>query len=195
MVQARSGKRLDARRWGQRIRGYPAAMPRARDPVEDFDQRQRSAMLQVARSLTLGTICDPEDLVHEAFERVLRLPERPAIASTQAYLCSVMKNLFVDWCRSSARAPARLPDQPPEQDPAPPAEAESLWAQVGDAELLAAIERLHPERLRQAYELHAQGLRYREIAAKLRAPEGTIATWLHEARKQLRQRLTGRVAP
>jgi RNA polymerase sigma-70 factor (ECF subfamily) len=63
------------------------------------------------------------------------------------------------------------------------------WALVADEDFLAAVDRLRPEKLREAYRLHATGLRYREIARRMEVPEGTVGSWLTGARSQLRHLL------
>jgi len=63
---------------------------------------------------------------------------------------------------------------------------EERWAQVSDQQFLDAIRQLKPEKLQQAYRLHARGLRYREIARQMGVPEGTVGAWLTGARDQLR---------
>ncbi|MEH1102832.1 RNA polymerase sigma factor [Micromonospora sp. CPCC 205561] len=58
-------------------------------------------------------------------------------------------------------------------------------------DLLDALDALRPE-LAEAVTLRdVLGLGYREIAALLGLPEGTVKSRIHEARRQLRRRLSG----
>jgi RNA polymerase sigma-70 factor (ECF subfamily) len=53
-----------------------------------------------------------------------------------------------------------------------------------------AVQRL-PERYREVIHLfHVEQLSYKEIATTLDVPMGTVMTWLHRARAQLREQLT-----
>jgi RNA polymerase sigma factor (sigma-70 family) len=56
-------------------------------------------------------------------------------------------------------------------------------------DLLAALGRLSPEMADAVALRDVLGLGYREIAAFLQVPEGTVKSRIHEARLQLRQRL------
>ncbi len=58
--------------------------------------------------------------------------------------------------------------------------------------LEAAVAEL-PERYRQVVTLfHVQQLSYQQIATVMNVPIGTVMTWLHRARAQLRTKLAGR---
>jgi RNA polymerase sigma factor (sigma-70 family) len=83
------------------------------------------------------------------------------------------------WC-------ARAPPPPP----APTTRADDALEQAeGRTQLAAAIARL-PDDHREALLLfHQEQLSYREIAAVLEVPIGTVMTWLHRARQKLRAEL------
>jgi RNA polymerase sigma-70 factor (ECF subfamily) len=71
---------------------------------------------------------------------------------------------------------------------APSADALLERAQTGRA-LEAAVARL-PDRYREVIQLfHVEQLSYKEIATTLDVPMGTVMTWLHRARGQLRRTL------
>jgi len=73
----------------------------------------------------------------------------------------------------------------------PEPEQVERWRSVDDRQLLAAVEALAPGRIREAYQLHVEGLRYRQIAERLGVPEGTVGSDLSIARRQLRRLLLG----
>ena len=165
----------------------------ARSRFEDFARRERGVLLGIARKLCAGGAIDPEDLVQEALERAFRQRHRldgQPDPARRAFTRTAMTNHFLDLCRK------RQTERPAGDDPAVEAVAspermeEERWAQISDQQFLDAIRKLEPEKLQQAYRLHARGLRYREIARQLGVPEGTVGAWLTGARDQLRALLS-----
>ena len=87
-------------------------------------------------------------------------------------------------------APAELPDPS-----APRADEVLERAQTGEV-LAAAVAALPPNYREVVHLFHVEQLSYKEIAATLGVPMGTVMTWLHRARSRLRQELEGKeVAP
>ncbi|MEU6076503.1 RNA polymerase sigma factor [Micromonospora sp. NPDC047074] len=62
-------------------------------------------------------------------------------------------------------------------------------------DLLDALDSVRPEFAEAVTLRDVLGLGYREIAALLDVPEGTVKSRIHEARRQLRQRLSGDPEP
>jgi RNA polymerase sigma-70 factor (ECF subfamily) len=166
----------------------------ARSRFEDFARHERSALLGIARRLCSGGSIDPEDLVQEALERAFRQRQRldgQPDAARRAFTRTAMTNHFLDLCRKRQTERAAADPGPAVEAAASPERAEpEQWMVVSDEQFLAAIRRLRPDKLQQAYQLHARGMRYREIARQLGAPEGTVGAWLTGARDQLRQLLS-----
>src|SRR5262249_10964894 len=135
---------------------------------------------------------DPDDLVQDtlvrAYEKIGQLdPER----SCRAWLVTVLRNLFLDYCRSESARPRSHPlDEKSlviaEPDPSPqPPWHDSTPEQVGHA--MAQLE----EKLRVPFELFEYGGKsYEEIAAILNIPIGSVGTRLRTARQELRELLT-----
>jgi len=74
-------------------------------------------------------------------------------------------------------------------DPAAPQADEAIARAQLSASLDRAVSAL-PERYREVIHLfHVEQLSYKEIASTLEVPIGTVMTWLHRARAQLRQEL------
>jgi RNA polymerase sigma-70 factor, ECF subfamily len=137
-----------------------------------------------------GSLCrnraECDDLVQDTFERALRYlaSGNEAPRNMRAWLVTVLRNSFIDRVRAQRATLREVDDCPaPERDPQP------VWANVTLADVRAAAAGLDDD-LRAAFELHyLEGLRYREIAARLSVPENTIASRLFRARKALRTRL------
>ncbi|RYZ18035.1 MAG: RNA polymerase sigma factor [Myxococcaceae bacterium] len=160
-----------------------------------FAVRHQPTLLAVARNLCGRNASDCEGLVHDVLLRALLKwdmlqswsePER------RAWLVRVLHTVFMDQCRS------QQPAAPPPITLAnvhallaePDAPAPGLWEHITEADLREAIATL-PYPLRRTFELHSQGLHHAEIGHQLGAPEGTVGTWLFQARFRLRERLRG----
>lgn len=152
-------------------------------------------MLRAAQNICRASHLDPEDLVHEALERALRQLESGSGPDplTVAFVTTVMTNRHIDLCRRR-RASGDTGEPPPEETGAPEADGAERWRVVSDERFQEAISSLRPQRIQDAYRLHAEGLRYRQIAARLGVAEGTVGADLTEARRQLREYLMDRAS-
>ena len=160
------------------------------DPGSKFDgafaATVRPKLSRIARRLT-GNMADQEDLVQTAFLIGLeKLPLEAMESNPAAWLIRAMKNRFIDDQRRKKNRQVDpsvdvINDIPmkPQDDMTP------RWAAVTSESLSRAIATL-PMEYRLCYELHAQGKKYREIAAHLRIPLNTVGTRLRKARDLLR---------
>jgi RNA polymerase sigma-70 factor (ECF subfamily) len=166
------------------------------DPqFEAFVRRHQLLLRGLARKLSGQSGVDPEDLVQETFERALRHFDALSLqgeGNQRAWLCTSLHNRFLDLCR---RRRTEVMEQPElrllriQQELSPAEQAQERWERISAEDFRAAIGRLKPN-LREAYELHVGGLKYRAIAQKLGVPEGTVGSWLFQARKELNELLT-----
>jgi RNA polymerase sigma-70 factor (ECF subfamily) len=149
---------------------------------------------------------EAEDLVQEVYTRAFRPSaiERFEDNSAEggggmrAWLFAICHNVFYSRIKREARQPAavdtffeesgteRRPDEPPPQWDGEPLNTEHI-----DAALKDAIEELKPEYREVLLMWGVEGLKYREIAAILEVPIGTVMSRLHRARKLLADRLLG----
>jgi RNA polymerase sigma-70 factor (ECF subfamily) len=130
---------------------------------------------------------DAEDLAQDTFVRAFvhfeRFdPERPVLP----WLIAIARRLCLDLLRRrkvmASSETMLLPSAPP--TPGPEGEA-SLREQLGLLE--CALDDLD-EGPREAIILfHIEGMSYRDIAAALEVPMGTVMTWLHRGRAQLKK--------
>ncbi|MBZ4407097.1 RNA polymerase sigma factor [Myxococcus faecalis] len=168
----------------------------AHEGFEEFAQRVRPMLVALAKRLCGQGGIDPEDLAQEALVRALvhhaALSAQPEPVY-RAWLCRALTNHFLDQCRKrrtelleQERRDIRLVR---EDVGSPDAVTGEMWERISDADLLKAIARLPNARVREAFELHAKGLRYRAIAQRMGVPEGTVGSWLFQARKELRELL------
>jgi len=161
------------------------------------------AVYRMALSLTRDPT-EADDVVQEVYARAFRpqavarfedmAPEGDAggTGGMRSWLFTITHNVFYSKVKRDARRGATvgeffgeasdgpLPDEPP-----PVWDQGDLdWEQV-DARLKAAIDQLKPEHRAVLLMWGVDGLKYREIAAILEVPIGTVMSRLHRARKQV----------
>lgn len=171
-----------------------ALMPKESHQFEKLSRDYRPLLLSLARKLSSRGSVEPEDLVQETLARALQEFDKLASASDAArrgWLCTTLTNRFFDLYRQRRAEQEQLPGLRLVQSEAvsPEEGLEEKWGEFSSEQFRAAVGRLKPKH-REAYELHAQGLRYREIAQKLGVPTGTVGAWISEARRELRGLLT-----
>lgn len=133
---------------------------------------------------------DAEDLAQDTFVRAFvhfeRFdPERPVLP----WLIAIARRLCLDLLRRR-KVMASVATMPASDPPAPEPDGEAalreqLWR------LERALDDLD-EGPREAIVLfHIEAMSYRDIAAALEVPMGTVMTWLHRGRAQLKKALEG----
>lgn len=122
---------------------------------------------------------DSEDAAQEAFLRLARTRlSFPDLRQAKAWLIVTVGNICKDMLRRQHRQDLNLDDYP-----------ELPATQAEGRELLSALLAL-PESYKTAVFLYYyEGYSVREIARAMGQPEGTVKSWLHRARKLLRQNL------
>ncbi len=157
---------------------------RAGDPraVQDLYTRHRAAALRLARSYRVGS--DAEDLVNEAFERVLAALRRGGgpEGAFRPYLYVTIRHLAVEWC-------SRRRDEAFDEVPEPVGlAAEAPAFDAADQRLVAAAFAELPDRWQAVlWQTAVEGRRPREIARALGIPANTVSVLAHRARERLRE--------
>jgi RNA polymerase sigma-70 factor, ECF subfamily len=154
-----------------------------------------------ALSLT-GTVPEASDLVQDTMEHALRsLARFKAGSNLKVWLITIMKNLFLDSCRSLKVRRRVLRPVPTMDDLEAPAQAADdrddvpLWARVSSEQFRAAAERLDPV-LRDVFRLRAVNqLSYAQIALQTGIPASTVGTRLNRARARLKEMLLRDLQP
>jgi RNA polymerase sigma-70 factor (ECF subfamily) len=148
---------------------------------------------------------EARDAAQETFVRAYAaMPTFDPSQPFAPWLLRIARNLCLDQLRRRLPARARVElDADPEEgapadlaDTAAPRADDSIErAQTGRI-LAAAVASLPPNYREVVHLFHVEQLSYKEIAATLGVPMGTVMTWLHRARAKLRQELEGKeVAP
>jgi RNA polymerase sigma-70 factor, ECF subfamily len=143
-----------------------------------------------------------EDLAQETFVRVFNNIDRydPRYRFS-SWIFKIATNLTIDAIRRrevetvsiDGSRNALTPDQieatsitlvSPDENPEQLLEARQLGAEIGDA-----IGRLRPEYRAAILLRHVEGREYQEIAEILSLPLGTVKTYIHRGRNELRESL------
>jgi RNA polymerase sigma-70 factor (ECF subfamily) len=139
-----------------------------------------------------GSNADAQDLTQDVFLRVFKslASFRSATGSFTVWLTRLTRNLLIDHYRRSKadRSTGSLDDHLPmlEEKSAVSGRAEGMLAGREASELLqTALQKLSPE-LRETVILRdLEEMEYREIAAALEIPEGTVKSRLNRGRAEL----------
>jgi RNA polymerase sigma-70 factor (ECF subfamily) len=132
---------------------------------------------------------DAEDVVQESFMKALGAFDRTPIADPKSWILRIVRNTAITHL-GRRRGPKMftLDDAPAVRDPAP--DPERRFAESSRrSQLRSAIERL-PSEFRDTLVLRdIENLSYKEIAAVLQVPIGTVMSRLSRARTILLQEL------
>jgi RNA polymerase sigma-70 factor (ECF subfamily) len=149
---------------------------------------------------------DAEDLVQETLAKAyVAFHQFTPGTNLRAWLHKILSNTFVNSYRKTRRQPAlATTDQwQTGADACAPvarsAEAEAL-DRLGDSEVLRALRDLPKDFRTAVYLADIEGYPYREVAAMMGTPIGTVMSRLHRGRDRLRRALaaygpSGRSAP
>jgi RNA polymerase sigma-70 factor, ECF subfamily len=128
---------------------------------------------------------DARDLVQDTFEHALRASDA-APANPRGYLAVMLKNLFIDRCRSLAARPNVVPLERDHEVATTEPEAAPPWGRVSIADVKTALAEIEPD-FRRVYEMHVFEQRtYEEIARELGIQRLTVGTRLTRTRQRLR---------
>jgi RNA polymerase sigma-70 factor (ECF subfamily) len=169
----------------------------------DFERQVRPYLAQLypaALRMTRNT-SDAEDLVQETLAKAyVAFHQFTPGTNLRAWLHKILANTFVNSYRKSRRQPALAASSDLQEDwqagrdlLAPvvrSAEAEAL-DRLGDSEVLRALRDLPTDFRTAVYLADIEGYPYREVAAMMGTPIGTVMSRLHRGRDRLRRALAG----
>jgi RNA polymerase sigma-70 factor (ECF subfamily) len=164
--------------------------------LDDLYRRQSASLVAHAHRI-LGNREDAEDVVHEAFVRVLRAdPDLEAPEALAAYLRAVVRNEALDRGtantrdrmarRANAAPPVDGTDAPVDLDALLAAAERPLEDRVCDDLTLAVALQMLSVRQRQCFALRfIDGLTVSEVAARLSISDGNVKRICHDARTRI----------
>jgi len=173
----------------------------ASDRQADFERQVRPYLAQLypaALRMTRNP-SDAEDLVQETLAKAyVAFHQFTPGTNLRAWLYKILSNTFVNSYRKTRRQPAlaTAPELADEwqtgTDASAPvarsAEAEAL-DRLGDSEVLRALRDLPTDFRTAVYLADIEGYPYREVAAMMGTPIGTVMSRLHRGRDRLRRAL------
>lgn len=149
---------------------------------------QINGLRRYARAL-LGNSSEVEDLVQECLTRALERVRRwSQIRDVRAYLFSILHNVHVDRVICEKRASFAIPldDATPKIAIQPP-----QLGQLEIRDLAWALGKLPEEQRQVVLLVGVEGMTYREVAALLCIPVGTVMSRLSRGREALRRLMAG----
>ncbi len=173
--------------------------PAFRELVRRYERPVFSLIFRMVRDREMA-----EDLAQDTFIKVLNNIDRyrPEF-KLSSWLFKIANNVTIDHLRRRQLATVSL-DGSPHAATAAEAQATSLDVESRGESALEALEsrelgsaieraigRLRPEYRSCILLRHVEGRSYEEIAATLDLPLGTVKTYIHRARHELREALEG----
>src|SRR5437763_6672036 len=162
------------------------------DALAELYRRHAGAVYSLARRL-MNDVADAEGVVQEVFLRLWNAPEKfdPERGSLRSYLLAQCHGRAVDLLRADGSRRRRE-----ERDVRQTAEAgydieRQVWDLAVAENVKAALARL-PGEEGKAIELAYFGAHtYREVAALLETPEGTVKSRIRSGLRRMRENLAG----
>lgn len=137
---------------------------------------------------------DADDLVQDCLVRALdRLTTTQAIAAVKPWLFTIMHNLFISRWRTARRRREVVSSEAVEAAEIPVGPGQDSALVMRD--LLAGLDHLSEDQRQVLLLVTVEGLEYREVAAILDVPMGTVMSRLSRARDNLRMHMDGRQRP
>ena len=126
------------------------------------------------------------DLLQDCMVRALTYRDKfQDNTNFKAWLCTIMKNTFINGHRRNKRTQALMDIVDRDHDQVKRVQMQhSPDARVRMSEIQRSLQRLDPA-FRTAFELHHQGYKYNEVADHLGIPIGTVKSRIHQARQRL----------
>lgn len=135
---------------------------------------------------------DAEDIVQESFMKAYKAQESFRGSEAKTWMLSIVRNTAIDFMRRHKASPTTTLSEPGyEPKDASPDPERVLLQQMRRDQVRQAISQLEPEFREPIVLREIEGMSYKEIAAVLDIPMGTVMSRLSRARNLLLVELRG----
>jgi RNA polymerase sigma-70 factor (ECF subfamily) len=173
--------------------GQPQSMDRESHErwIREVVARNRGLLVAEARTYCRNA-ANAEDLVQDALLRFVQRMAKPDAPCEERgcvlLMLSILTNCFIDLTRRQRVRERYAADPQLQNEVMDPTDTDTppLFESVTDEQLAQATQALSPK-LRTTFELHAKGLKYREIAVTLDTTVGTVSKRIFDARARVRE--------
>lgn len=151
--------------------------------------------MRVARSIT-GNAADADDLVQDTLLRAYKSIDRFDGRYPRAWLLTIMRNAQINRVRRKRPELLKDPDVTlaivANTDPDAATPEDLVIELTLDETIESALQSLSPQFREAIHLVDIDGLSYKEAAAVLDVPVGTVMSRLHRGRKLIRQALSAK---
>jgi RNA polymerase sigma-70 factor (ECF subfamily) len=169
--------------------------PSARDAAfERWVVPELAGMYHVALAITRDH-AEAEDLVQDSLIRAYRALDTFDGTSPRPWLLTILRNTHIN--RHRKRRPGLLadPDRLADHGAGTPGPEIEVLAAVFDSQVELALRALPAEQQAVIELVDVAGVSYREAAAVMGIPVGTVMSRLHRGRRRIKKKLTGVTVP
>ena len=171
---------------GEACGSFPSAHPQQR---LELLYRDHAPTLRRRLRSRVGSSDEANDLVHEAFTRLLGARTAGGLRNPGAFLNRIVRNLLIDRSRRLSARPAHVALGVDVDIPFPPDQGEAIEVEQMRERYRDVVASL-PQRTREVFVLHRiDGLSYREIAVRLDISVRTVEWHIAEAIVRIRRGL------
>ena len=147
----------------------------------DILYRDHAAVLRRRLRARLGSTDEANEVLHDAFARLLGARPLRAVREPGAFLNRIVRNLLIDRSRRGSARPVHVTIESERENAVPPEQEQAIELEQMRRRYREVIAAL-PPRMREVFVLHRlEGFSYKEIAVRLDISTRTVEWHIAEA--------------